>query len=104
MKRDMCLTGVLLAVAMLPHAVPPSGTAAGATPLRSGTTTPAPVWHIAGQGRGRPLVDRGRVYFLSNRHEVLAVDPPSGTVRWRNRTGEPGDATMGTSLVATGSV
>lgn len=61
------------------------------------------VWRVAGEGHGRPAVDRNTVYFLSSRHEVVAVTPDTGAVRWRHGTGEPGDTTAGSALAVAGS-
>ena len=33
-----------------------------------------PAWVVAGQGRGVPAVDKARAFFISKRHEVLAID------------------------------
>lgn len=65
---------------------------------------PAPFWRVAGEGRGRPAVDGSRVYFLSKRHEVLAVDARTGAVLWKQHTGEPGSATFGFGVVLSNDV
>jgi outer membrane protein assembly factor BamB len=44
------------------------------------------------------------VYFLTKRHEVVAVDAASGLVRWRRATGEPGEETLGSSVLACGGL
>jgi serine/threonine-protein kinase len=59
-----------------------------------------PHWRVAAEGRGLPSVSGSTVYFLTKRHEVIAVDGASGTVRWRAGTGEPGRETLGSSVVA----
>ena len=64
---------------------------------------PQVVWWVTGEGHGRPVVDRDTVYFLSSRHEVVAVAPDTGAVRWRHATGEPGDTTAGSALTVAGS-
>jgi outer membrane protein assembly factor BamB len=96
-------TGVLLATTLF-VAVRPSAAVPPATPRGHQEAAVEPVWHLAGEGRGRPLLDAGAVYFLTKHHELLAVDAASGTARWRTLTGEPGEATMGTSVAGTGSV
>ena len=67
-------------------------------------TPPEVVWHVAGVGHGRPAVDGGSVYFLSSRHEVIALDATRGTERWRQGTLEPGNATEGSAVVVAGEV
>jgi glucose dehydrogenase len=66
--------------------------------------SPQPVWHVSGEGRGRPAVDESHVYFLSKRHEVLAVEAASGRMRWKQTTGEPGGITFGMGVVLSGEV
>src|SRR5262249_14724203 len=65
---------------------------------------PLVVWHVDGAGRGRPAIDGGSFYFLSNRHEVVALDATKGTERWRQNTNEPGAATEGSAIVIAGPV
>jgi outer membrane protein assembly factor BamB len=64
----------------------------------------ATLWHVSGEGRGVPVVDGSTAYFLSKRHEVIAVDASSGAVRWRRSTGANGDATLGSTLVLAGKM
>ena len=64
----------------------------------------APIWQVAGEGRGVPAVFGSNVYFLTKRHEVIAVDGAAGTVCWRRNTGEPGDETLGSSVIVSGDV
>lgn len=64
--------------------------------------TPHVVWHVAGEGRGTPTVTGADAYFLSKRHEVVAVDMTTGRVRWRRSVGSGAD-TMGARLIATPS-
>lgn len=64
----------------------------------------AALWAVPGEGRGLPATDGGSVYFLSRRHELLAVDAATGRVRWRASTGGPGAATSGQRVVVAGSV
>lgn len=63
-----------------------------------------PAWVVAGQGRGVPAVDKARAFFISKRHEVLAIDIRSGSVVWRAGTGEAGDETMGSEVVLANGV
>ena len=58
----------------------------------------SPLWHLAGEGRGRPAADWSTAFFLSKRHEVVALHAQSGEVRWRASTGEPGDTTNGSAV------
>jgi len=67
-------------------------------------SAPSVAWHVDGEGRGRPAIDGGSVYFLSKRHEVLALDASKGTLRWRQNTNEPGDSTEGSAVVVAGPV
>jgi outer membrane protein assembly factor BamB len=60
-----------------------------------------PAWVVPGEGRGVPALDRSTAYFLSKRHEVLAIDVRSGRVKWRRVTGESGDQTMGSEVILT---
>jgi outer membrane protein assembly factor BamB len=64
----------------------------------------APIWQVAGEGRGVPAVSGSNVYFLTKRHEVIAVDGAAGTVCWRRNTGEPGDETLGSSVIVSDDV
>jgi len=66
--------------------------------------SPLVVWHVDGAGHGRPAIDGGSVYFLSNRHEVVALDASKGTERWRQNTNEPGATTEGSAIVVAGPV
>ncbi|PWT82356.1 MAG: hypothetical protein C5B57_08810 [Blastocatellia bacterium] len=59
------------------------------------------IWHVAGEGRGVPAADRFVAYFLSKRHEVLALDATNGRELWRGGTGQPADATWGSVLLLT---
>ena len=60
-------------------------------PLRDEPQRLTPAWVVPGEGRGIPAVGRTTAYFLSKRHEVVAIDIRSGRVSWRGATGEPGD-------------
>ncbi len=64
---------------------------------------PTQVWHVEGVGRGLPAADSSTAYFLSRRHEVVAVDAASGMLRWKQRTDEVGEVTWGSRLVLAGS-
>ena len=85
-------------------------TASGATALvaqialpRPGRDlAPSPIWNVAGEGRGMPAADATAGFFLSRRHEVLAVEAANGAIRWRQNTGEPGDSTQGSAVVLAG--
>ena len=70
----------------------------------SATRSSRPIWQVAGEGRGVPAVSRSNVYFLTKRHEVIAVDGTAGTVCWRRNTGEPGDETLGSSVIVSDDV
>ena len=59
---------------------------------------PRLLWHLPGEGRGTPALDVATAYFLSTRHEVVAVHRRTGAVRWRQSTGEPGQTTAGSAL------
>ena len=65
---------------------------------------PATVWHLEGEGHGRPASDEDTAYFLSKRHEVVAVAAAGGAARWARSTAEPGDSTEGSALVLAGPV
>lgn len=52
---------------------------------------PRLLWHLAEPARGIPASDGVSVYFMSNRHELLAASVTNGRVRWRvpmDSTGE----------------
>jgi outer membrane protein assembly factor BamB len=65
---------------------------------------PRLVWQVPGEGRGTPALDVSTAYFLSRRHEVVAVHRRTGRVRWRQATGEPGQTTAGSAVVAAGDI
>jgi outer membrane protein assembly factor BamB len=62
------------------------------------------VWHVEGEGQGRPAASSDTVYFLSARHEVVAIDAGTGALRWRQGTSEPGPSTFGSAVVLGGPV
>jgi eukaryotic-like serine/threonine-protein kinase len=70
----------------------------------SGNVVAVPRWRVAGEGRGVPAVCGSLVYFLTKRHEVVALDAATGDARWRRTTGEPGEETLGSSVLVSGSV
>jgi outer membrane protein assembly factor BamB len=50
------------------------------------------------------VLDVSTAYYLSKRHEVVAVHRRTGRVRWRQHTGEPGQTTAGSTLVMAGDL
>jgi outer membrane protein assembly factor BamB len=74
-------------------------TAAAALGAVASDPLASPIWHVDGEGRGRPAADWSTVFFLSKRHEVVALNAQSGSVRWRASTGEPGESTNGSAVV-----
>ena len=56
-------------------------------------------WRVAGEARGTPAIAGDRAYFLSKRHELVALDSDSGRVSWRRTTRGPGPTTAGTNIV-----
>jgi outer membrane protein assembly factor BamB len=69
-----------------------------------GPSAPAVIWRTSGEGRGRPATDGSTAFFLTARHEVLALDAKTGVLNWRRSTGEPGESTAGSAVVVVGSV
>jgi outer membrane protein assembly factor BamB len=69
-------------------------------PIRATAVTPR--WQVSGEGRGTPALSAAAAYFLTRSHDVVAVDARTGRVRWKGSTGEPGDETLGSSVVAAG--
>ncbi len=67
-------------------------------------TAPTALWRVEGEGRGVPAVDEQTAYFLGKRHDVIAISRDTGKVRWRARTGEPGESTVGDAVVVTNGV
>lgn len=105
MGTRQCLT-CLVAVAALGRAVPWAGAPPGVEDLRSGAShaNPLPIWHVPGEARGRAAADLQTAFFLSRRHEVLAIDARLGTVRWRASTGFGEEATSGPGVILAGPV
>jgi outer membrane protein assembly factor BamB len=64
----------------------------------------APRWRVAAEGRGQPAVIADTAWFLTRRHEVMAVNTVTGQVRWKTSTREPGDDTLGSTIVAVGDL
>ena len=67
-------------------------------PMPNEPARPNTRWSVRTEGWGRPLVADGTVYFMSRRHEVIAVDPHTGNIRWRSRTGQMGGVPFGSVL------
>ena len=67
-------------------------------------TRPVPLWRVPAEGRGVPALAGSTAYFLTKRHDVVAVDAATGIVRWRVGTREPGEETLGSSILVSGSV
>jgi len=65
----------------------------------SRSADPEIVWQVSGEGRGTPAVHESSVYFLSKRHEVMAVEVASGRIRWRRSTGELSESTAGSRVL-----
>jgi outer membrane protein assembly factor BamB len=59
------------------------------------------VWHVPGEARGTPALFGRTAFFLSRRHELVAIQVESGGVIWRRNTRGPGQTTAGTSVVVT---
>jgi hypothetical protein len=79
-------------------------TAIAASGHLGGAADVTPRWHVSGEGRGIPAASGSTVYFLTKRHEVIAVDAGTGAVRWRRNTGEPGGETLGSSILVSDDV
>jgi outer membrane protein assembly factor BamB len=72
-----------------------NGSAAGAPVAPS----PRLVWHMEDEGRGTPAIAGRTAFFLSKRHELVAVQASSGHVLWRARTPGTGDQTAGSRVI-----
>jgi eukaryotic-like serine/threonine-protein kinase len=44
------------------------------------------IWTAAGEVSGQPATDGSRIYYGTMDHQVIAVNPETGVVRWRSRT------------------
>ena len=62
-----------------------------------------PIRIHAAEGWGRPAVDSVRVYFLSKRHELIAVARESGVEKWRAPLGSGTPLTAGTTVLVAGA-
>ncbi len=91
----------LVAAALGAIALPQSGATRG---VAGPPPAPPVLWRVDEEGRGRPAHDARTAYFLSTHHTVVAVESATGSVRWRQPTGEPGESTQGSSLAIDGSV
>src|SRR5262245_20829298 len=78
----------------MPAATPPAWQFAREVPAEV-------VWHVGGEGRGTPAVYGHTAFFLSKRHELVAIDIRTGRVKWRRPTHGPGDTTAGTTVRVT---
>jgi outer membrane protein assembly factor BamB len=67
----------------------------------SGEPAAEVVWHVRGEARGTPALFGRTAFFLSRRHELVAIQVESGHVIWRRNTHGPGTTTAGTSIVVT---
>ena len=65
---------------------------------------PVGIWQRPGGGVGAPVANAGHVYFLSNRHTVVAVDAASGQLLWTRALGGGAGWTDGSRLVIKGSL
>jgi outer membrane protein assembly factor BamB len=72
-----------------------SGPAAGAPAASS----PRLLWHIDDEGRGTPAIGGRTAFFLTKRHELVAVHASSGRVLWRARTPGLADQTAGSRVI-----
>ena len=61
-------------------------------------------WQVAGSGIATPIANESRVFFLSQTHEVVAIDRQTGVVVWRRPTKDEGNLTPGSRLALTGSL
>ena len=60
------------------------------------------LWQVPLPGRGAPAADDTTAYFLSQEHDVVAVELASGQVRWRRATFETEDLLSGAALLVSG--
>lgn len=68
-----------------------------------GEASPRLVWRLAEDARGIPARDAQSVYFLTQRHELMAASVSSGRVRWRVPTDSTG-ATFGSRVIVEGDM
>jgi outer membrane protein assembly factor BamB len=74
---------------------------------RPGVMLPEPArrWRVPLAGRGEPATTGdGSVVFLTANHEVVSVRVADGVVRWRARTDEPGESTLGSRVLLQGGI
>jgi outer membrane protein assembly factor BamB len=92
--------GRALRVAAMPMAMLMALGSVAATPA-----APAPrlLWQLVEPARGIPAQDGHAVYFLSQRHELLAASITSGRLRWRVPMDATG-ATFGSRVIVRGDV
>lgn len=67
------------------------------------TAAPRLLWQLPEPARGIPAHDGHAVYFLSQRHELLAASTTSGRLRWRVPMDATG-ATFGSRVIVRGDV
>jgi outer membrane protein assembly factor BamB len=71
--------------------------------FRPGHEPPAvSLWHVKGEGWGRPAADETSAYFLSKDHRLLAFDAATGALRWQKVTGATGLTTSGSMVFVAG--
>jgi outer membrane protein assembly factor BamB len=56
-------------------------------------------WLVSGEGGGTPAFDGSTVYYIGADHYVHALDPESGSERWRSPTGTTGPSDLGHNCV-----
>ena len=62
------------------------------------------VWRVAASGLLAASFDAERAFFVTDDHEVIAVDKMSGAVQWRERTTVGNPRTQGANSVVAGDV
>src|SRR5262245_35002583 len=62
------------------------------------------IWRVPDEGWGKPAADATTAYFLTQRHEMVAIDIATGQVRWKRATGRIGGSTEGSVVTLAGSV
>jgi outer membrane protein assembly factor BamB len=68
-------------------------------PHATGSAAPVLQWHVRGEGRGSPIVDRSAMYVLAKGHRVLAFERTSGRRLWEAHTGTAGNENPGARVV-----
>ena len=56
-------------------------------------------WLVPGNGAGTPAFDGSTVFYIGADHYVYALDPKSGSERWRSATGTTGPSDLGHNCV-----